>query len=56
VPVCEEGDDVAVSGLVLNFVPAPKAAVAETARVVRPSGPVGAYARDGAGGMAFGAF
>jgi SAM-dependent methyltransferase len=38
--------DVAVSGLVLNFVPEPEHAVEEMARVVRPGGSVGAYVWD----------
>ncbi|THA32417.1 class I SAM-dependent methyltransferase [Streptomyces sp. A1547] len=37
---------VAVSGLVLNFVPAPERAVAEMARIVRPGGTVAAYLWD----------
>jgi SAM-dependent methyltransferase len=43
--------DVAVSGLVLNFIPQPHAAVAEMARVVRSGGVVAAYVWDYAGGM-----
>lgn len=43
--------DVAVSGLVLNFVPRPAEMVAEMARVVRPHGTVAAYVWDYAGGM-----
>jgi SAM-dependent methyltransferase len=43
--------EAAVSGLVLNFVPRPAAAVAEMARVVRADGTVGAYVWDYAGGM-----
>lgn len=43
--------DAGVSGLVLNFVPEPEAAVAELARVVRPGGVVGAYVWDYAEGM-----
>ncbi len=42
--------DVAVSGRVLNFVPQPEQAVAETARVVRPGGLVAAYLWDYAAG------
>jgi SAM-dependent methyltransferase len=38
--------DVVVSGLVLNFVPEPKRAVAEMARVARPGGVVAAYVWD----------
>jgi SAM-dependent methyltransferase len=43
--------DVAVSGLMLNFVPQPHAAIAEMARVVRTGGVVAAYVWDYAGGM-----
>ena len=43
--------DVAVSGLVLNFVPQPSRAVGEMARVVRPGGVVAAYVWDYAGKM-----
>ncbi len=43
--------DVAVSGLVLNFVPRPELAVAEMARVTRPGGTVAAYVWDYAEGM-----
>jgi SAM-dependent methyltransferase len=43
--------DAAVSGLVLNFVPAPERAVAEMARVTRPGGTVAAYVWDYAGEM-----
>lgn len=43
--------DVAVSGLVLNFLPDPGRAVAELARVTRPGGTVGAYVWDYAEGM-----
>jgi SAM-dependent methyltransferase len=43
--------DAVVSGLVLNFIPDPAAAVAEMARVVRTGGMVGAYVWDYAGGM-----
>jgi SAM-dependent methyltransferase len=38
--------DVVVSGLVLNFVPEPRQAVAEMARVARPGGAVAAYVWD----------
>ena len=41
----------AVSGLVLNFVPRPERALAEMARVTRPSGVVAAYVWDYAGRM-----
>lgn len=43
--------DVAVSGLVLNFVPQPAVAVAEMARAARPGGVVAAYVWDYAGRM-----
>jgi len=38
--------DIAVSGLVLNFVPAPQVAVEETVRVVRPGGTIAGYVWD----------
>lgn len=41
--------DVAVSGLVLNFVPAPQRMVAEVTRVTRPGWTVAAYVSDYAG-------
>lgn len=43
--------DVAVAGLVLNFVPQPPRAVTEMVRVVRPGGTVAAYVWDYAGKM-----
>jgi SAM-dependent methyltransferase len=43
--------DVAVSGLVLNFVPVPAAALAEMARVLRPGGTLAVYVWDYAEGM-----
>ncbi len=43
--------DVAVGGLVLNFVPDPQRAVAEMTRVTRPGGTVGGYVWDYAGQM-----
>lgn len=43
--------DVAVSGLVLNFVPEPAAAAGELARVTAPGGVVAAYLWDYADGM-----
>jgi SAM-dependent methyltransferase len=46
-----ENADVAVSGLVLNFVPAPERAIAEMARVVRRDGTVAVYVWDYAGEM-----
>jgi len=49
---CKTGTfDAVVSGLVLNFVPAPEVAIAEMARVARPGGTVAAYVWDYAGGM-----
>jgi SAM-dependent methyltransferase len=50
-PVPPAAFDATVSGLVLNFVPAPAAAVAEMARVTRPDGAVAAYVWDYAGEM-----
>ena len=50
-PLNDGTSDVVVSGLVLNFVPDPVAAVAEARRVVRPGGWVAAYVWDYAGGM-----
>jgi SAM-dependent methyltransferase len=50
-PLDDGAFDAAVSGLVLNFVPDPLAAVAEMARVTRPGGTVGAYVWDYAGDM-----
>lgn len=49
----EAGDafDLAVSGLVLNFLPDKAAALAEMIRVVRPGGTVGLYVWDYAGHM-----
>lgn len=52
-PVRNGAVDVAVSGLVLNFLPAPGAAVAEAARVVTPGGLVAAYVWDYAERMEF---
>ncbi|HYE91227.1 MAG TPA: methyltransferase domain-containing protein, partial [Terriglobales bacterium] len=43
--------DVAVSGLVLNFVKDPDAMVREMARITKPAGRVAAYVWDYAGGM-----
>ncbi|WP_142269869.1 class I SAM-dependent methyltransferase [Streptomyces sp. SLBN-115] len=52
-PVRDLACDVAVSGLALNFLPTPGAAVAEAVRVVRPGGLVAAYVWDYAEGMTF---
>lgn len=52
-PVGDASVDVAVSGLVLNFLAEPGAAVAEAARVVTPGGLVAAYVWDYAEGMGF---
>lgn len=43
--------DAAVSGLVLNFIPEPRAMVEQMARVVRPGGTVAVYVWDYAGKM-----
>lgn len=45
-PLPDDSADVAVSGLVLNFVPQPQEAVAQQVRVVRPGGTVAAYVWD----------
>jgi SAM-dependent methyltransferase len=50
-PVESARFDVAVSGLVLNFVPNPLRVVCEMARAVRPGGVVAAYVWDYAGKM-----
>ncbi|MGH2722009.1 MAG: class I SAM-dependent methyltransferase [Actinomycetota bacterium] len=50
-PVPDRSVDAAVSGLVLNFVPDPAAAVAEAVRVTAAGGTVAAYVWDYAGGM-----
>ena len=50
-PVDPGSFDVAVAGLVLNFVPEPSGAVAEMTRAVRPGGAVAAYVWDYAGKM-----
>ncbi|WP_371680913.1 class I SAM-dependent methyltransferase [Streptomyces sp. NBC_01276] len=51
-PFADSTASVAVSGLVLNFVPDPARAAAEMARVVVPGGRVGVYVWDyGEGGM-----
>jgi SAM-dependent methyltransferase len=51
-PVRDASVDAVVSGLVLNFLPAPQAALDEAVRVVRPGGLVAAYVWDYAEGMA----
>ena len=50
-PVDRASFDVAVAGLVLNFVPEPSGAVAEMTRAVRPGGAVAAYVWDYSGKM-----
>lgn len=50
-PVQPEAFDAVVTGLVLNFVPDPAAAVAEMTRAARPGGVAGAYVWDYAVGM-----
>lgn len=50
-PIDAASLDVAVSGLVLNFVPQPLRAVAEMARVVRPGSTVAVYVWDYSGKM-----
>jgi SAM-dependent methyltransferase len=50
-PLEEASRDVVVSGLALNFVPDPAAAVAEFARVLRPGGTAAAYVWDYGGEM-----
>lgn len=50
-PWREAWGEVAISGLVLNFVPDPQAMVAEMARVTRAGGMVAAYVWDYRGGM-----
>jgi SAM-dependent methyltransferase len=51
IPARDGAFDVAVSGLVLNFVPRPEQALAEMARVTRPGGVVALYVWDYAEGM-----
>ena len=51
IPLEDEAVDVAVSGLVLNFVPDPRAGLAEMARVTVEGGMVAAYVWDYAGKM-----
>src|SRR5918993_2731376 len=50
-PVTDASAEVVVSGLVLNFVPDPDAALAEFVRVAAPGGTIGAYVWDYAEGM-----
>ncbi|WP_239090679.1 class I SAM-dependent methyltransferase [Asanoa iriomotensis] len=50
-PLPDDGFDVAVSGLALNFVAEPPRAVAEMARVTAPGGTVAAYVWDYSDGM-----
>jgi SAM-dependent methyltransferase len=50
-PFGKDRFDVAVSGLVLNFVPDPQRMVAEMGRVVRPGGTIALYVWDYAGEM-----
>jgi SAM-dependent methyltransferase len=51
IPLSDDAADVAVSGLVLNFVPNPVAMLAEMRRVTRPDGMVAVYVWDYAGSM-----
>ena len=51
IPLPDSSVDVVVSGLVLNFVPDPRAALAEMARVTGEGGTVAAYVWDYAGKM-----
>ena len=53
IPLEDASVDVAVSGLVLNFVPDPRAALAEMARVTAKGGVIAAYVWDYAGKMEF---
>ncbi len=50
-PLAEAAFDVAVSGLILNFIPHPARAVAEMARVTRAGGTLAGYVWDYAGRM-----
>lgn len=50
-PLADDGFDAIVSGLALNFVPRPRRAVAEFARVAGPGATVAAYVWDYADGM-----
>ena len=51
IPLGDASVDVVVSGLVLNFVPDPRAALAEMKRVTRKGGTIAAYVWDYAGKM-----
>ena len=51
IPLGEAAVDVVVSGLVLNFIPDPRAALAEMARVTAKGGTIAAYVWDYAGKM-----
>ena len=51
IPLGDASVDVVVSGLVLNFVPDPRAALVEMARVTIPGGVIAAYVWDYAGRM-----
>lgn len=51
IPLDDASVDVVVSGLMLNFVPDPRAALAEMARVTAGGGTIGAYVWDYAGRM-----
>lgn len=53
IPLGDHAVDVVVSGLVLNFVPDPRAALAEMKRVTRGGGTIAAYVWDYAGKMEF---
>lgn len=52
-PAADGSADAVVSGLVLNFVPDPAAALAEFRRVTAPGGIIGSYVWDYAEGMQF---
>jgi SAM-dependent methyltransferase len=51
--LANDSQDLAVSGLVLNFLPQPKRALDEVLRVIRPGGLVAGYVWDYAGKMEF---
>lgn len=50
-PTADAQADIAVAGLVLNFIPDPPGALSEMCRVLRPGGTVAAYVWDYAGEM-----